>query len=201
MEPGKGLSARVRTICALTCSAYSPNRRSGTCLDGPRAAGHPGDSSYQADRTAFTRFIPAVNPEAEAGQWQDYYRRWQTMTLERIAPALLGRWPSSLPSAEAASRYPHHHGGETDVCVIATVLGAGDLGYRVLVVRGALCSVSDVTHDAALRIYDERFNQQVETHALRRTFYWSGQKPELFRTRRNDADFSAAFKVSQTNAC
>jgi nicotinamidase-related amidase len=31
-------------------------------------------------------------------------------------------------------------GAETDVCVLATVLGAVDLGYRVIVVTDALCS-------------------------------------------------------------
>ena len=52
-------------------------------------------------------------------------------------------------------------GGETDVCVIATVLGAVDLGYRVIVVADALCSVSDAAHSAAMRIYHERFTEQV----------------------------------------
>jgi nicotinamidase-related amidase len=54
-------------------------------------------------------------------------------------------------------------GGETDVCVIATVLGAIDCGYRVIVVTDGLCSSSDAAHDAALRIYHERFTEQVET--------------------------------------
>ena len=54
-------------------------------------------------------------------------------------------------------------GGETDVCVIATILGAVDRGYRVIVVTDALCSSSDAAHDAALRIYRERYGQQVET--------------------------------------
>jgi nicotinamidase-related amidase len=51
---------------------------------------------------------------------------------------------------------------ECAVCVIATVLGAVDIGYRVIVVRDALCSVSDAAHDAALRIYSERFAEQIE---------------------------------------
>ena len=45
---------------------------------------------------------------------------------------------------------------------IATVLGAVDHGYRVIVVADALCSSSDEAHDAALRIYVERFSQQIE---------------------------------------
>jgi nicotinamidase-related amidase len=42
-------------------------------------------------------------------------------------------------------------GGETDVCVLATVLAAVDRGYRVIIVEDALCSSSDQTHDALLR--------------------------------------------------
>jgi len=34
-------------------------------------------------------------------------------------------------------------GSETDVCVLATVLDAVDLGYRVIVVRDAVCSSAD----------------------------------------------------------
>jgi nicotinamidase-related amidase len=33
-------------------------------------------------------------------------------------------------------------GGETDVCVLSTVLSAVDLGYRIILVEGALCSSS-----------------------------------------------------------
>ncbi|MBN8905714.1 MAG: cysteine hydrolase, partial [Rhodospirillales bacterium] len=53
-------------------------------------------------------------------------------------------------------------GGETDVCVLATVLGAVDLGYRVVLTRNAICSVSDETHDALLTLYRNRFGQQIE---------------------------------------
>ena len=41
-------------------------------------------------------------------------------------------------------------GGETDVCVLSTVLSAVDLGYRIILVEGALCSSSDESHDAIL---------------------------------------------------
>jgi nicotinamidase-related amidase len=53
-------------------------------------------------------------------------------------------------------------GGETDVCVLATVLGAIDRGYRVVVASDAICSSADDTHDASLRLYQDRFGQQVE---------------------------------------
>jgi nicotinamidase-related amidase len=50
-------------------------------------------------------------------------------------------------------------GGETDVCVLATVLGAIDWGFRVIL----LCSSADETHDAMLNVYMNRFGEQVET--------------------------------------
>jgi nicotinamidase-related amidase len=54
-------------------------------------------------------------------------------------------------------------GSETDVCVLATVLSAVDLGYRVIVVRDAVCSSSDEGHDMLLRLYHTRFSEQIET--------------------------------------
>jgi len=54
-------------------------------------------------------------------------------------------------------------GGETDVCVLATVLGAVDLGYRTVLVTDALCSSSDDTHDALMTLYRKRYGYQIET--------------------------------------
>ena len=53
-------------------------------------------------------------------------------------------------------------GGETDVCVLATVIGAVDWGFRVILVTDALCSSADETHDSMMNIYMNRFGQQVE---------------------------------------
>ena len=53
--------------------------------------------------------------------------------------------------------------GETDVCVLATVMSAVDLGYRVLLAGDALCSVDDATHDALMLLYKRRYSQQVQT--------------------------------------
>jgi nicotinamidase-related amidase len=54
-------------------------------------------------------------------------------------------------------------GGETEVCVLATVLGAIDFGYRVVIATDALCSSADTTHEAMLEIYGSRYGMQVET--------------------------------------
>jgi nicotinamidase-related amidase len=54
-------------------------------------------------------------------------------------------------------------GSETDVCVLATVLGAVDLGYRVILVRDGVCSSSGEGHDALLEVYHRRYGEQIET--------------------------------------
>lgn len=53
-------------------------------------------------------------------------------------------------------------GGETDVCVLAAALGAIDLGYRVVVLRDAVCSGADETHDATLELLGDRFSVQLD---------------------------------------
>lgn len=52
-------------------------------------------------------------------------------------------------------------GGETDVCVLSTALGAIDLGYHVIVLRDAVCSGADDTHDASLELLGDRFSVQL----------------------------------------
>lgn len=53
-------------------------------------------------------------------------------------------------------------GGETDVCLPATALGAIDWGLRVILVTDALCSSADETHDAMMAVYLSRFGEQIE---------------------------------------
>ena len=140
-----------------------------------------------APRTIFTRFIPAERPGEGSGTWKRYYERWASMTiaaLGRERVALMPVLDALVPPAEVVDKRVYSPwvegvleerlrargadtlivtGGETDVCVLATVLGAVDRGYRVVVLTDALCSSSDETHDALMQLYHNRYGQQVET--------------------------------------
>nr|WP_315027081.1 isochorismatase family cysteine hydrolase [Brevundimonas diminuta] len=141
----------------------------------------------KAERTCFTRFIPARSPREGEGTWRRYWRRLASMTLENLGEERVELLPelqvftpparvldksryspwlnTGLASALMASRVDTLvvTGAETDMCVLATVLGAVDMGFRVVVVSDALCSSSDQSHDALLALYHDRFGQQIET--------------------------------------
>ncbi len=139
------------------------------------------------ERTVFTRFIPANHPGAAEGTWRRYYERWAQMTLERLGRDMIELVPALsvfVPPATVVGKHTYSPwfrtgleahlrsratgtlivtGSETDVCVLSTVLGAVDRGYRVVLVTDALCSSSDETHDALMTLYEKRYSQQVET--------------------------------------
>jgi nicotinamidase-related amidase len=138
------------------------------------------------ERTVFTRFITPERTTDMPGMWQRYYTKWRNATREQLDPALLELLPSLAKFCPPAtvidkSRYcafigsqllEHLRareadglivtGSETDVCVLATVLGAVDLGYRVIVVQDAVCSSSDEGHDALMKLYHQRYTEQIE---------------------------------------
>ena len=138
------------------------------------------------ERTVFTRFITPNRPDDMPGMWQRYYARWKEATREHLDPALLELLPplaklcppatvinKTRYSAFAEPNLLSHlqareadglivSGSETDVCVLATVLGAVDLGYRVILARDGVCSSSDEGHDALMQIYHRRYTEQIE---------------------------------------
>jgi nicotinamidase-related amidase len=140
-----------------------------------------------AAQTVFTRFITPEKPQDLPGAWQRYYCKWQETTRSRVDPELLELLPclqrlvppatvvtKTRYSAFAASGLSDHlarrradtvivTGSETDVCVLATVLGAVDRGLRVVIITDAICSSSDEGHDALLAVYRARFSEQIET--------------------------------------
>lgn len=139
------------------------------------------------ERTIFTRFVPATRRGEGRGTWRGYWDRWPEMTIEQLGADKIDLIPSLaafVPPARVLDKQIYSpwpdtgldealragsvdtlviSGAETDVCVLAAVLGAVDLGYRVVVVTDGLCSSADETHDALLGLYRDRYGQQVET--------------------------------------
>jgi len=146
-----------------------------------------GICEHKAERTCFTRFMPAARAGEGRGTWRRYWERWPEMTIERLGlekVELIPALATFAPPARVLDKRIYSPwigtgldealraggvdtvvvtGAETDVCVLAAVLGAVDLGYRVIVVTDALCSSSDETHDALIGLYRDRYGQQVET--------------------------------------
>jgi nicotinamidase-related amidase len=136
--------------------------------------------------TIFTRFIPAARPGEGEGTWKEYYQRWSSMTLEALPPGMVDLVPQLarfVPPATVLDKGVYSpwlepglddllrqrgvdtlviSGAETDVCVLAALMGAVDRGYRIVVPKDALCSSSDVMHDALLGLYRQRYGGQVE---------------------------------------
>ena len=74
-----------------------------------------------------------------------------------------GRQPSEVRRLRARRIDTLIFTGATDVCVLATILGAVDRGYRIIGVTDAICSSSDEGHDAFMRVYHSRYSEQIET--------------------------------------
>ena len=143
-------------------------------------------SARHTKRTVFTRFIPPLDADDLPGQWRRYYDRWRWVTRRRVDPKLLELVPplqEFSPPAVVIDKPVYSpflgrklrlllgerradalviSGGESEVCVLATVLGAMDLGYRVIIAGDAICSSSDMGHDAFITIMHTRFSEQIE---------------------------------------
>lgn len=143
-------------------------------------------AGHVPDRTIFTRFMPPASAVDMPGAWQRYYQHWENLTRAQVNPDLLELVPplqAFVPPAMVLDKpvyspFSGHRlresltarqvstlvisGAETDVCVLATALGAVDLGFRVILAIDAICSSSDQTHDALVQFYRARLSIQVE---------------------------------------
>lgn len=138
------------------------------------------------ERTIFSKFIPAASSAEAPGAWRRYYERWEEMTLAKVDRSLLELLPELqlfVPPASTLEKRGYSpwigtdllavllsqkidtvvvSGGETDICVLSTVLGAVDAGFRVIVATDALCSSVDATHDTVIELFHQRLTEQIE---------------------------------------
>lgn len=144
-------------------------------------------ASRHVQQTIFTRFIPPRNAAEATGTWKRYYEHWAQVTLDQMPQDMVRLVPvleRLTPPARVLDKMVYSpwteggldrmlsgsgvttlvvSGGETDVCVLAALVGAVDRGYRVILAEDATCSSTDETHDAILRLYHSRYGQQIET--------------------------------------
>jgi nicotinamidase-related amidase len=142
--------------------------------------------SRYAERTVFSRFVTPQHPEDRPGRWQRYFRRWEKATRQSLHGGELELVPEMaryVPPAVVIDKPVYSafaqsglyellvrkqigtivvSGAETDVCVLATVLSAVDLGFHVVIVEDALCSSSDEGHDALMTMYRTRLQEQID---------------------------------------
>lgn len=138
------------------------------------------------DRSFFAAFMVPGTAAAAMGSWQSYYQRWSNMTGERLPPDMLDLMAPlaqvatdatllrkttysvfgmpDLPArlVELGADTLVFSGLETDVCVLASIFDAVDLGFRVIAPVDAMASSSQAGHDAVIRHVLPRLPEQIE---------------------------------------
>lgn len=137
-------------------------------------------------QTVFARFVVPQNADAAKGAWKNYYRRWSSVTLDAIDPAMLDLVAPLAAIADESAIFDKDtysifgsegfaqrlqaavvdtlifSGVETDVCVYASVLHAVDAGYHVILAADALASSNAQAHGVVLETLVPRLSEQIE---------------------------------------
>jgi nicotinamidase-related amidase len=137
-------------------------------------------------QTLFARFLVPPSAAEAPGRWRRHYERWASVAGDRLDPALLDlvapldalaaperivdKRSYSVFAAEGFAGMLAHRGVdtlvftgvETDICVLASVLDAVDLGLRVVVVSDAVTSADLGVHALVLERLLPRLDAQVE---------------------------------------
>ena len=161
-------------------------------------------ASFYPERTIFTRFIPPNSADQAFGAWQDYYQKWWMMTRDQMPAEQLRLVPSLaalVPPAQLLDKHIYSpwletklhqtlrswevstlviSGGETDVCVLATVIGAIDFGYRVIVMSDAVYSGDDSSYGPAMELFARRFSVQLSMMPTEDLLRQASQQPRKY---------------------
>ena len=156
-------------------------------MDGQGFAGHSGAGEPSPRENCFHPVHSARASRANAGHVAAYYARWRVATRDVLPLELLELMPplaTFCPPAKIIDKTRYSafaepglidhlrqreadalivSGSETDVYVLATVLDVVDIGFRVIVVRDAVCSSSDEGHEMLMRLYHTRYTERIET--------------------------------------
>ena len=131
------------------------------------AHGRRVDREWACAAPVSTRFAPPTTSDAADGTWRAYHERWPQMTRAALDPQLLdlvGPPARLMPPTRTVDKPANSAfnrpgpaaalkrrridtlvvtGGETDVCVLLTVMQSTDLGFCIVLPTDALCSTSD----------------------------------------------------------
>ena len=136
--------------------------------------------------TVFTRFITPSTATEAIGSWQTYYEFWHQVTKEEAGEECLALHPTLQKFAKTENTFDKttydafasgsfrssiekanpsaliFSGIDTDVCVLATVLTAVDLGIRTIIAKDAVTSSDLDSHNACFEFLFPRYSQQIE---------------------------------------
>ena len=137
-------------------------------------------------RTVFTRFRTPDTIDDATGHWRPYYERWNEVLAAKLPEDMFGiltEYRRFAPPGIEIDKVTYNafeapdfgktleswgtkalvfSGVETDVCVLGTLMGAVDRGYRVVVASDAVASGNPNAHKAALEFVFPRYEMQIE---------------------------------------